>query len=169
MRPTSLRLLAGLALLVGAVVYAVVVGSYGDLPLVPLVAPATIAFLGLAELLTATSVRARLQRRPGTTRIDPLIVARLVALAKASSVGGALVLGAYGGILAYTLQELGNPSKAHDAAASGLGVGASLLLLLAALLLERVCRVPGPPDDDNEPPQREWDPLADWHHDDRAR
>jgi hypothetical protein len=45
----------------------------------------------------------------------------------------------------------------------------AVVLVAAALLLERVCRVPGPPDDDEPPDEPEWDPLADWHRDDRRR
>jgi Protein of unknown function (DUF3180) len=168
MKPTSIRFLVAVAIVVGALVYILVAVSYGDLPPVPLFAPATLAFLGIAELLTALSVSARLQHRPGTRPIDPLVVARLVALAKASSFVGALAFGAYGAILGYVVQSLDNPHKAHDAAAGGFGAAAALLLVIAGLFLERVCRVEGPPDDEPPPPP-EWDPLRDWHQEDRRR
>lgn len=169
MRPTSLALLTTVAAACGAVIYAVVSLAYGSLPLIPLYAPATVAFLAVAELFTASSVRARLQGRPGTRPIDRLVVARLVPLAKASAYAGALALGGYAGYLGYAVQGLDNPSRSHDAAASAFGAGMSLVLVVAALLLERVCRVSGPPDDDESPPEEEWDPLADWHRDDRLR
>lgn len=166
MKPTRVALLVLVAAVTAAVTYVGVALGYGDLPPIPLYAPATVAFLGIAELATAASVRARLQHQPGTRPVDPLVVARLVALAKASAVGGALVTGGYAALLAYTGQGLDVPSKAHDAAASGFGAGAGLLLVVAALVLERVCRAPEPPDD-ALPRQREWDPLADLHRDDR--
>jgi hypothetical protein len=168
-KPTPVRLLAAVAVVVGALAYVIVSRDYGDLPPVPLYAPATVAFLALAELFTASSVRARLRGRPGTRPIDPLVVAGLVALAKASAYAGALAVGGYGAFLGYTLQQLDNPHKAHDAAASGFGAGMALVLVAAALLLERVCRVPGPPDDDPPEPEPEWDPLADWRRDDDRR
>jgi hypothetical protein len=167
-KPTSIRLLVTAAVAAGAIVYTVVATSYSNLPPVPVFAPATLAFLGLAELFAAASVRARLQHRPGTRPIDPLVVARLVALAKASSFVGALAFGAYGAILGYVAQALDNPHKSHDATACGFGTAAGLLLVIAGLLLERVCRVPGPPDDEPPPPD-EWDPLRDWHREDRHR
>jgi len=168
MKPTSIRFLVAVAVVVGAIVYIVVALSYGDLPPVPVFAPVTLAFLGVAELFTAASVQARLQHQPGTRPIDPLVVARLVALAKASSFVGALAFGAYGAILGYVAQALDNPHKSHDAAAGGFGAAAGLLLVIAGLVLERVCRVPGPPDDEPPPPP-DWDPLRDWHQEDRSR
>jgi hypothetical protein len=168
MKATSIRVLVAVAVATGAIVYTIVAVSYGDLPPIPLFAPATLAFLGVAELLTALSVRARLQHRPGTRPIDPLAVARLVALAKASSFVGALVFGGYGAILGYVAQALDNPHKSHDATACGFGTAAGLLLVIAGLALERVCRVPGPPDDEPPPPD-EWDPLRDWHREDGRR
>ncbi|MFL6137670.1 MAG: DUF3180 domain-containing protein [Frankiaceae bacterium] len=169
MRPTPVRLLLAVAVAAGAVTYAVVRLWYGSLPLIPLYAPGTVAFLAVAELFTATSVRARLHGAPGTRPIDPLVVARLVALAKASAYAGSIALGGYVGYLAYAVQGLDNPNHAHDAGASAFGAAMSLVLVLAALLLERVCRVPGPPEDDEPPEEPEWDPLADWHRDDGRR
>jgi Protein of unknown function (DUF3180) len=166
-KPTSIGLVVAVAAAFGAICYAIVSLAYDALPPLPLYGAATVCFLAVAELFTASSVRARLRGHPGTKRIDPLAVARLVALAKASAYAGALAFGAYGAFFGYTLQQLDNPHKAHDAAASGIGVAGSVLLTVAALLLERVCRVPGPPDDEPPDDRREWDPLADWHRDHR--
>jgi hypothetical protein len=167
-KPTRIGVLVAVAAVVGAVVYALLDLVYGSLPTVPLYAPATVAFLAIAELFAATSVRARLQVRPGHRPIDRLAVARLVALAKASALAGALILGGYAALLGYVAKGPTTPSKSHDAAASAFGVGAALLLVVAALVLERVCRVPGPPPEPPDDPDNR-DPVADWHRDDRLR
>ena len=136
---------------------------YGQLPEVPTYGPVSLVFLAIAEGVCAPSIRARLAGLSGTRPIEPLAVARLAALAKASALAGALIAGAYAGMLAYVLQHLDHRVSAHDAVASGFGVFAAVLLTIAALMLEHACRRPGvPPGDDNKPP-REWDPLRDLH------
>jgi hypothetical protein len=78
--------------------------------------------------------------------VVPLVVARLAALAKASSMGAAVCLGIYAALLAYTLPERDRLAAAGpDALVSGTGVVGGLLLAAAALVLERACRTPDPP------------------------
>jgi hypothetical protein len=75
-------------------------------------------------------------------------VARLVALAKAGAVVGALLVGAWLGAFIYTVTELSHLVAAgHDAAVSGTGTFVSILLTAAALWLERSCKTPDPPED----------------------
>ena len=163
MRPTSIRWLLVVALITAGLVWLVVAIAYGELPQVPTYAPVSLVFLAVAEGVSAASIRARLAGRPGTRPIEPLAVARLGALAKASGLAGALMAGGYAGMLAYSLQHVERRVANHDAVASGFGVAAAALLVVAALLLERACRHHDvPPGDDNRPP-REWDPLRDLH------
>ena len=73
-------------------------------------------------------------------------MARAAVLAKASSAGGAVLLGIYGGLLSWTLprrEEIA--ASEQDALVAGISAVACLGLVVAALLLERVCRRP---DDD---------------------
>jgi hypothetical protein len=86
-------------------------------------------------------------RNPGSHPIEPIFVAKLAVLAKASSHAAAIVAGLYGGFLAYTLNHLGEPGINADSRASGLSVASSLALVAAALFLEYNCRVPRPPDE----------------------
>ncbi len=80
-------------------------------------------------------------------------VARAAVLAKASSTTGALLLGAYGGLFAWTLPRRGELAVAEsDALVSGLTALAALALVVAALLLERACRTP----DDRDPDSAGW-------------
>jgi len=163
MKPTSIRWLVAVTSVTGLLVFLLVLTVYGSLPEVPTFGPVSLVFLAVAEGVCAASIKARLAGRPGTKPIEPLAVARLAALAKASALAGALTGGGYLGMLAYTLQHLDRRVSSHDSVASGFGLGAAILLIFAALLLERACRHPDiPPGDDNHPPQ-EWDPLRDLH------
>jgi hypothetical protein len=146
MMPTRSSILAALALGVGVLSWLVVRQSYSSLPALPIVGPVTLVVLAVFELMYAFSVRARL-RDPGTRPIEPLFIAKLAVLAKASSHAAAIVAGLYGGFLVYTLGNLGKARINADSRASGLSVVASLALIGAALFLEYSCRVPRPPDD----------------------
>jgi hypothetical protein len=93
--------------------------------------------------------RARLSGRAGTKPINPLVVARFVALAKASSLVGAVFAGGYAGFLTW-VARLDSPAANTDTKISASGVGLSLLLVGSALFLEHVCRVPKRDDDDDQ-------------------
>ena len=69
-----------------------------------------------------------------------MTVARLAALAKASSVVGALLGGGYAGFLGWVSQR-SSQAASHDTATATVAVALSLLLVAAALFLEHVCRV----------------------------
>jgi hypothetical protein len=76
---------------------------------------------------------------------------RMLSLAKACAVAGALVAGYYGGFaLAYL--DLLDSSLGRERFVRGLAAAvASLLLLVAGLLLERACRLPEDDEDDDDP------------------
>ena len=145
MMPTRPAVLLALALGFGAVTYLLAVLAYGSLPQLPAYAPVSIVLLAVVELAMAKVVHDRLAHR-GNRRarpLHPMQVARAAVLAKASSAGGAVLLGAYGGLLAWTLprrDELAATSS--DALVAGVSVLACAALVLAALALERACRRP---------------------------
>jgi hypothetical protein len=147
MRPTRWYVLLLVAVVAGAAAYLITRHSYADLPSPQLYALLWLLVLAAAEAYTAVFTRARLLGRAGTRPVDPRVVARLVALAKASSVVGAVAAGAYAGFLGWVAQ-VSSPTAHHDTRISGVGVGASLVLVASALLLEWVCRVPKEDDDD---------------------
>jgi hypothetical protein len=67
-----------------------------------------------------------------------IVIARCVALGKASSLVGAAVAGAAAGLLVRVLPDAVDISAAaHDASVGGLLFGACVLLVVAGLLLER--------------------------------
>ena len=147
MKETALRVLA-LCALVGAVAgYLLAEVVYSDLPPLPAYAPVTLVLLALVELGMARVVRDRVRgrARPGARPLHPLQVARAAALAKASSPAGSLLLGVYAGLLVWLLPRDAEQARA-DALVCAISVAAALLLVVAALLLERSCRTPDGPD-----------------------
>lgn len=150
MRPTRIATLLLVALVVGALAWAVLrvmESRSGGLPDIPLTAPATIAFLAAILAGFALSLRSRLrarrERRPDARPVDPLLAARLVVAAKASALVGAGLTGGYAGFLVLLLVELGNDDRRGLAARAAACVVAGIVLVIAALALERTCRVPG--------------------------
>lgn len=112
----------------------------------------TLAALAVVEAVAAHNTRARVERRPRSGAVNPLLVARYAVLAKASSLGGSIFAGAYGGVASWALSERGQLNVADaDLVPSLAGLVGALALVAAALLLERSCRVPDPPDDEEDP------------------
>jgi hypothetical protein len=131
----------------GVVGYLVTRSYYSDLPSPTIYAQASLFVLAIAEGYTASLTKARIDGRQGTRPINPLVVARLVALAKASSVVGAVAAGAYAGFLGWVVQV--NSTTAHqDVRTSAVGVAAGLATIGGALYLEWAGRVPPVEDDE---------------------
>ena len=144
-----------LALVVGCALlaYGVTALAYGALPSLPAYAPVTLVLLAVTEAGMSKVVRDRLTHRRdarGRARgrpLHPLQVARAAVLAKASSTAGAVLLGAYAGLFAWTLPRRAALVVAdRDSLVAGLSALSALGLVVAALLLERACRTPRDPD-----------------------
>lgn len=155
MTPTRPSLLVALAAGFAVLGYLLADLAYGSVPTLPLSAPVTLALLAVAEGGMAKVVRDRVQHRrgrdgrPPRRPLHPVQVARAAALAKASSPTGAVVLGGYAGLFAWTARISDtNEAASRDVVVSGLSALAGLALVVAAVLLERACRVPDPPEDD---------------------
>jgi hypothetical protein len=144
-KPTQIQAIAAALLLGGAVGYVVLSHWYTSLPALPRSGPVTLAVVALLEAQVAVTTRQRLAGRPGTKPILPLIVARLAALAKASSLAGAAFTGLWTGTLIYTVAHHDLVAARHDTPTSVFGVATGMLLVGCALLLERVCRRRPPP------------------------
>jgi len=149
MRPTSISLLVVAGLAAAAVGWLLLSAFYAQMPPLPWPPIIVVAGLAVAELVLAQNTAARVQRRPGAPRVDPLAVARYAVLAKASSLAGALSGGFSAGLLAWLVLD---PTKAarDDVPAAAGGLIAALALVGAALWLERACRVPDQPDHTDE-------------------
>ena len=151
LQPTRVATLIFFAIGTAAVAWVVMGRFFGDIPDLTWLAGLTLAGLAVVEAVTARNTKARIEHRPRAGAVNPFLVARLAVLAKASSLAGAIFAGAYGGITAWALSERGRLHVADVNLPPAIGglVGA-LALVAAALLLERACRVPNPPDDSDK-------------------
>lgn len=149
MHPTRPSTLVVAALSTAAVSWLLINALYGSMPNLPWLPPLTMVGLAVVEAVAARQTRLRIERRAGAGPVEPLLVARYVVLGKASALAGALFGGAYAGLTSWLLMQRGFLERAGDdlppAAAGTVG---SFVLLAAGLLLEHACRVPSPPDDD---------------------
>src|SRR5687767_995538 len=116
--------------------WAVLRFTYMALPPLPWTAAPTFLLLALGEIVSAVNLRARIQRKPDTKPIEPLVVARMVALAKASSAAGAVLAGVFGGFLFYLADSLDKATPRRDFIVSGGTALAALVLVAGALFLE---------------------------------
>ncbi|MCY7372354.1 MAG: DUF3180 domain-containing protein [Spirochaetaceae bacterium] len=143
MRFTRISTLVALLLGVAALTWGVlrVVETQGAaLPPLTWTAPAGVALLAVVVLVTAVALRRRLASgRPP----DPLGMARMAVLGKASAHVGPIVGGLYAGYLVVLLPDLEIESRREGAVLCGVALLAAVLLTAAGLLLERACRVRG--------------------------
>lgn len=156
MRFTRVRDLLAIAVVAGLASWLLVRTNYGAIPPLPTLAGLTLAVLALVELVLAFVLRSRIQARrarPAEVKLlDPLMAARSVALAKASSLVGALMGGLWAGLLVYVLQYRSVlAAAARDTPGAVMGLLSALALVAAALWLEYCCRTPK---DDEPPPAR---------------
>lgn len=149
MRFTRVRDLVALAVAAGLVSWLVIRQVYGDLPPFPAFVPVSLVVLAAVEAVLGGQLRSRIQRRPGTAPVQPLVAARAVALAKASSLVGAAAAGFWCGLLLYTLPNVDFLAAAGPDTRTGVvGVSCAVALACAGLWLEHCCRTPQRPDDD---------------------
>jgi len=148
MKPTKIRNLVLTALVSALAAWLLLHLVYASFPQLPWTSVPALLLLALAELVSGRNVRSRLHGGGGT-RIPAIAVARMAALAKASSLAGALIGGLAAGFLAYVLASLDKPAYRSDALVSGATLVSAMALVLAALYLEQGCRVPTRRDDDD--------------------
>jgi hypothetical protein len=152
MRPTPISLLATLAVLAATAGWAgvrLLDGLAGRSVQVPVSAPATLAVFALSLLMWALLARPRLQRRPGTKPLNPIVAARTAALAMAASRTGALVLGAYLGSAMGLLPRWNTGGGRDSVLASLITATCAAAVVGIALWLERLCRVRDGDDEGN--------------------
>lgn len=176
LKPVRRRDLVVVALGLALATWLVVRATYGSLPDLRWWMPLPLAVLAVAEALGARTLRirleaerkARMRARSGRTRgsrdavappdlrpVEPLLVARLAVLAQASAYVGAVFVGVWGGLLLHVGPAVGRlQTAAGDSVAASIGVTCSAGLVIGGLLLESVCRVPPPGDDDGGPTAR---------------
>ncbi|OLF07800.1 hypothetical protein BLA60_26120 [Actinophytocola xinjiangensis] len=148
---TRARDLVVAGLLAAGVGYILFSTFYADLPRIPRYAGFTLLVLAVVEAVLGGSLRSRIRHRDGARPVQALTAARAVALAKASSLLGAIMFGVWLALLAYVLpRRLDLTAAASDTPGAVIGIGCSVLLIGAALYLEWCCRTPD--DQENQPP-----------------
>lgn len=142
-----IAVLVGLGLVVGRLVPEFILRRDGNVPVVGWGAAVTLvlgaAVLGWLAWNTWQSLHKKKQRMTSDHGVT------MLALAKASAVVAALFTGGYGGYAAAYLDAFDSPLGKDRVIHSGVAAIAGLLMLIAALLLERSLRLPGD-DDESE-------------------
>ncbi|MGH8963197.1 MAG: DUF3180 domain-containing protein [Jatrophihabitantaceae bacterium] len=125
-------------IVIGVAAYVLLRVTWASLPPLGWLAPAPLAVLAVAEIVAARRVRAAVRHDPDARPMAAIVIARCVALGKASSLVGAGVAGAAVALLARLLPDSGTVSAAaHDARVSALLLGSAVLAVVGGLLLER--------------------------------
>lgn len=134
-----------------AVVFLISRLMYGDLPPLPLLAGATLLLIAIVDVVLAAVLKPRVRRKPGVEPIESLTAARAVALAKASSLAGAIMAGVWIGLLGHLLPMLSTVEAARsDSFAAVVGLISAAALIGAGLWLEHCLRNPDDPEDLDE-------------------
>jgi hypothetical protein len=150
MTPTRPGTLLLTGVVCAAIAWLVVSQTFVGLPPLPWTAVPAMLLLALGEAVAGRNLRARIAgRRPGK-RLEPIAVARMAVLAKASSIVAVAIGGLALGFGAYVAGQLEKNVPRSDAVAAGITVLAAAVLTAAALYLERCCRAPRPPEDEDD-------------------
>ncbi|QHF25563.1 DUF3180 family protein [Rathayibacter sp. VKM Ac-2804] len=150
MKRTRISSLLGLGLagaVVGFLIDLAIAAAGRPVLIPPLTVPLTLVVVAALVIGFAIPIH---RATKGTLRrpIDPFRAMRVVVLAKASSLVGALLLGASGGVLVYLLSRPVVPSLGSVWQDVSAIVGA-IVLLVAGLVAEHLCTIP--PTDDDDP------------------
>jgi|SRR5579875_745347 len=161
MTPTSIRGLVIVAVVCAAASWLLLLHAYSSLPPLPWTMVLTLMLLAVVEARAGYLIKARLSgsRRPGQEDLPgaggreggwgarpkplhPIAIARTAAVAKASALAAAVIGGVAVGFVLDLVRSLSQPIPRQDTF-TALGIlGGSVLLAVAAVYLERSCRVP---------------------------
>lgn len=145
--PLTLVLLGVLGAVVGWFLETLLVTTSHPVLVPPFTLAIALVLIGAIIVVMALPVRrvARGQQKS----IDPFYATRVVVLAKASSVTGAILGGAGLGITTFLLTRSVVPGVGSVSMAFAMVAGA-ILLLIGGLVAEHMCAIP-PKDDDHKP------------------
>ena len=151
MKFTQPRHLIGAALATAVVAYFGARVGYSGLPPLPTFAGATLLLIAVVDGVLAINLRPRVLHRPGTEPVDSLTAARAVALAKASSIAGAVMGGVWLGLLAYVLPLRAVVEAAKsDTTSAVVGLISAAALIATGLWLENTLRNPDEPEEPDD-------------------
>ena len=143
-KPASLLLLAVLGGGVMWFIETALATSGRAIVLPPVTLGVALLLIGVIIVAMALPVR-RVSRGVAHARVDPFYATRVLMLAKASSLGGALLGGGGLGIVGYLLSRslVASPNAVTMSVVAAAG---AILLLVAGLVAEHMCSIP--PDDE---------------------
>lgn len=125
-------------LIIGLTTWVLLKFAYGSLPPLQYIVPVPLAFLAVAEFVAARRVRAAVRHDPNAKPMAAIVIARCVALGKASSLVGSGVAGAALALVLRTAPDAHTVrAAASDLRVSILLLVVSVFLVLAGLMLER--------------------------------
>lgn len=160
MKPTSLRLLATLAMVglaLGWAVAVIISGWSGRAVPIPVLAGSALWLLAIALFVWGAVIRPRLRAQidpashPGVAPLPVLVAARVAAIAMAAARVGAFVTGVYAGLAAATVADgLSTPASLQSFWASLLAAAGAAATSVAAVRLERSCLLPSGVDKDDQ-------------------
>jgi len=145
MKPTRPATLAVVAVIFAFATWLLLQVVYQHLPPLPWTGVPALLVAAAAEAWIGRDLKARIAGRRGKPA-EPLVVSRMVALAKASSLVAAAVAGVAAGFDIYLSGSLNAAVPRQDALTAAVTLAAAVILACAALYLEYCCRVPDAPD-----------------------
>jgi hypothetical protein len=129
---------------IGVTAYVLLRFSYDSLPPLHIVVAVPLAALAIVEFVIARRVRAAVRHDPSARPMAAIVIARCVALGKASSLVAAAVGGAAAALLLRVSPHAGSvTAAANDTRSSAVLLAACIALVAAGLLLERAGIDPG--------------------------
>lgn len=142
--PTRWSTLLLVVLIFGVGAHRLIDTWYSTLPPLPWGPLVSVGLVALIEVAAAWRVAPHVPgRKVALEPVEPLLVARLAVLAKASSVLGAAVTGVCIGAAAWLVPRSERVVAAeHDVPVALAGIVVGVLLVVAALWLEWACRIP---------------------------
>jgi hypothetical protein len=146
-RPSLIVAVALLGAALGWLLETALVASGRAAFIPPVTLAAALALIAVIVVVMAVPVF-RVVRGTAKSRIDPFYATRVVLLAKATSITGALLGGAAVAILVYLLTRSVTPPTASLGLAIATVV-AGVLLLVGGLVAEKMCTLPPSDDDDS--------------------
>lgn len=148
-RPVYLLVQGVVGAIVGWVLELGLVASGRPAVIPPITLGAALALIGILIVLLALPVFRVVRKVPGA-QVDPFFATRVVLLAKASSLAGALVSGVAVAILVFLLSRSVLPAVGSVSMATVTTLGA-LVLLAGGLIAEKMCTLPPEDDGTKEP------------------
>ena len=139
-KPVTLILLAALGIAALWFIETALAATGRPVIIPPFTLAVALVLIGIVIVVMAWPVR-RVARGVRGVRVDPFYATRVVMLAKASSLGGALLAGAGIGIVGYLLSRSVLPAVGSVTMGIATAVGA-ILLLVGGLVAEHWCAIP---------------------------